>query len=82
VTTDAQTAQSAQNRLSVFADAFKSYMGVMPVVAAALAPLLTFLKATPTYESQRVTLATLSGILGLLLLAWLFTFGGRLHSEA
>jgi hypothetical protein len=47
-------------------------MGVMPLVAAALAPLLTFLKAIPTYESQRTTLATLSGVLGFLTLAWLF----------
>lgn len=67
------TAQATtQNRLSVFAGAFKNYMGVMPVVTAALAPLLTFLKAIPTYESQRTTLATLSGILGFLMLAWLF----------
>src|SRR5580700_3212139 len=67
------TAQATtQNRLSVFANAFKSYMGVMPLVTAALAPLLTFLNAIPTYESQRATLATLSGILGFLLLAWLF----------
>src|ERR1700722_20091964 len=72
-TTDQTTTQiTAQNRLQVFADAFKSYMGVMPVVTAALAPLLTFLKAIPTYESQRTTLATLSGTLGFLLLAWLF----------
>jgi hypothetical protein len=63
---------TTQNRLRVFANAFKGYMGVMPLVAAALAPLLTFLKAIPTYESQRTTLATLSGILGFLLLAWLF----------
>jgi len=63
---------TAQNRLLVFTNAFKGYMGVMPVVTAALAPLLTFLKAIPTYESQRTTLATLSGILGFLLLAWLF----------
>jgi len=68
--TTAQT--TTQNRLRVFADAFKGYMGVMPIVAAALAPLLTFLKAIPRYESQRGTLATLSGILGFLLLAWLF----------
>ena len=67
------TAQATtQNRLRVFANAFKGYMGIMPLVAAALAPLLTFLKALPTYESQRTTLATLSGILGFLLLAWLF----------
>jgi len=67
------TAQTAtQNRLRVFANAFKGYMGVMPLVTAALAPLLTFLKAIPMYESQRTTLATLSGVLGFLLLAWLF----------
>jgi hypothetical protein len=66
------TPTTTQNRLRVFANAFKGYMGVMPLVAAALAPLLTFLKAIPTYESQRTTLATLSGILGFLLLAWLF----------
>jgi hypothetical protein len=47
-------------------------MGVMPLVTAALAPLLTFLRALPTYESQRTTLATLSGVLGFLMLAWLF----------
>src|SRR4029077_11122364 len=63
---------NTQNRLRVFASAFKGYMGVMPVVTAALAPLLTFLKALPTYESQRTTLATLSGVLGFLTLAWLF----------
>lgn len=68
----ASTHTATQNRLRVFADAFKSYMGVMPLITAALAPLLTFLKAIPTYESQRTTLATLSGILGFLLLAWLF----------
>jgi hypothetical protein len=68
--TTAQT--TTQNRLSVFASAFKSYMGVMPLVTAALAPLLTFLRAIPTFESQRTTLATLSGVLGFLMLAWLF----------
>jgi hypothetical protein len=67
------TAETAtQNRLSIFANAFKGYMGTMPVVAAALAPLLTFLKAIPMYESQKSILATLSGVLGFLLLAWLF----------
>lgn len=66
------TQTTTQNRLRVFAGAFKGYMGVMPVVTAALAPLLTFLKAIPMYESQRTTLATLSGVLGFLTLAWLF----------
>jgi hypothetical protein len=63
---------TTQNRLRVFADSFKAYMSVMPIVTAALAPILTFLKAIPMYESERTTLATLSGILGFLLLAWLF----------
>ena len=51
------TQTTTQNRLQVFARAFKGYMGVMPLVTAALAPLLTFLKAIPTYEGQRTTLA-------------------------
>src|ERR1700683_1983172 len=63
---------TTQNRLLVFANAFKGYMSVMPLIIAALAPILTFLKAIPTYESLRTTLATLSGVLGFLLLAWLF----------
>lgn len=66
------TQTTTQNGLRVFANAFKGYMGLMPVIMAALAPLLTFLKAIPTYDSQRTTLATLSGVLGFWLLAWLF----------
>jgi hypothetical protein len=68
--TDIQTAQ--ENRLSIFANVFKSYMGIMPVVTAALAPLLTALNVLPTYESQRKPLATIAGVLGFLLLAWIF----------
>jgi hypothetical protein len=68
--TDIQTAQ--ENRLSIFANVFKSYMGIMPVVTAALAPLLTALNVLPTYESQRKPLATMAGVLGFLLLAWIF----------
>lgn len=68
--TDLQTAQ--QNRLSIFANVFKSYMGIMPIVTAALAPLLTALNVVPTYESQRKPLATMAGVLGFLLLAWIF----------
>lgn len=68
--TDMQTAQ--ENRLSIFANVFKSYMGIMPVVTAALAPLLTALNVLPTYESQRKPLATMAGVLGFLLLAWIF----------
>jgi hypothetical protein len=67
------TAQESQNnRLQVFANVFKGYMGVMPIVTAALAPLLTAMNVIPTYESQRKPLATIAGILGFLLLAWLF----------
>ena len=44
----------------------------MPMVTAELAPLLTFLRAIPTYESQRTTFATVTGVLGFLTLAWLF----------
>jgi hypothetical protein len=63
---------TTENRLRVFANSFKAYMSVMPIVTAALAPILTFLKAIPMYETERTTLATLSGILGFLLLAWIF----------
>jgi hypothetical protein len=61
-----------ENRLRKFASFFKSYMGVMPLVTAAVAPLLTLLKAIPVFESEKTTLATYSGLLGFLLLAWVF----------
>jgi hypothetical protein len=61
-----------ENRLRKFASFFKGYMGVMPLVTAAVAPLLTMMKAIPVYESQKTTLATYSGLLGFLLLAWVF----------
>lgn len=64
--------ESQQNRLLVFANVFKGYMGVMPLVTAALAPLLTSMNVIPTYEPQRKPLATMAGLLGFLLLAWLF----------
>jgi hypothetical protein len=68
-----ETAQvSQQNRLLVFANVFKGYMGVMPLVTAALAPLLTALNVIPTYDPQRKPLATIAGVLGFLLVAWLF----------
>ena len=67
------TAQASQeNRLQVFANVFKGYMGIMPLVTAALAPLLTAMNVIPTYDPQRKPLATMAGILGFLLLAWLF----------
>jgi hypothetical protein len=67
------TAQESQeNRLLAFANVFKGYMGVMPIVTAALAPVLTAMNVIPTYETQRKPLAVMAGILGFLLLAWLF----------
>ena len=67
---DSQTAQD--NRLSLFAHVFKSYMGIMPIVTAALAPLLTALNVIPVFEIQRKPLATIAGALGFLLIAWIF----------
>jgi hypothetical protein len=68
-----KTAQeSQQNRLLTFANIFKGYMGVMPIVTAALAPLLTAINVIPVYEAERKPLATMAGVLGFLLLAWLF----------
>ena len=64
--------ESQQNRLQTFATVFKSYMSVMPLATAALAPLLTAMNVLPTYDSQRKPLATMAGVLGFLLLAWLF----------
>jgi len=64
--------ESQQNRLLAFANVFKGYMGVMPIVTAALAPILTAINVLPTYESQRKPLATMAAFLGFLLLAWLF----------
>jgi hypothetical protein len=46
-----------ENRLSLFANVFKGYMGIMPIVTAALAPLLTALNVVPTYEWQRKPIA-------------------------
>lgn len=67
------TAQESQeNRLLAFANIFKGYMGVMPIVTAALAPVLTAMNVIPVYESQRKPLAAMAGILGFLLLAWVF----------
>ena len=65
--------EAQQNRLQVFANVFKGYMGVMPIITAALAPLATMMNVIPVYESQRKPLASLTGVLGFLLLAWLFS---------
>ncbi|HEY3936927.1 MAG TPA: hypothetical protein VGL97_05830 [Bryobacteraceae bacterium] len=64
--------ESQQNRLQAFSNVFKGYMGVMPIVTAALAPLLTAMNVLPTYDSERKPLALIAGVLGFLLLAWLF----------
>jgi hypothetical protein len=66
-------AQSEENRLKNFAGFFKSYMGVMPLVTAAFAPVLTLAKAIPVFESQKTSLATFSGLFGFLLVAWVFS---------
>jgi hypothetical protein len=63
---------SQENRLEIFANVFKGYMGAMPLVTAAMAPLLTALNVIPTFDPQRKPLATIAGVLGFLLLAWLF----------
>jgi hypothetical protein len=68
----AAEADAQKTRLAVFASLFKSYMGLMPMVTAALAPLLTALNVLPMYEPQRKPLATMAGVLGFLLLGWLF----------
>lgn len=47
-------------------------MGVMPLVTAALAPLLTLVKAIPVFESQKTSLATFSGLFGFPFVAWVF----------
>src|ERR1035441_4685266 len=67
--TDIQAAQ--ENRLSLFANVFKTYMRIPTIVTAALAPILTAMNVLPTYESQRKPLATIAGALGFLLLAWI-----------
>jgi hypothetical protein len=61
-----------ENRLKNFANFFKGYMGGMPLITAALAPILTLAKAIPVFESQKTSLATFSGLFGFLLVAWIF----------
>jgi hypothetical protein len=65
-------AESQQNRLNNFASAFKGYMGVMPIVTAALAPMITAMKVIDSYEIQRSPLSAMTGIFGFLLLGWIF----------
>jgi hypothetical protein len=65
-------AESQQNRLNNFASVFKGYMGVMPIVTAALAPVITAMKVINSYEIQRSSLSAMTGIFGFLLLGWIF----------
>ncbi|WP_263353369.1 hypothetical protein [Acidicapsa acidisoli] len=44
----------------------------MPLITAALAPILTLAKAIPVFESQKTSLATFCGLFGFLLVAWVF----------
>jgi hypothetical protein len=56
-----------------FVKFFKGYMGVMPLVVASFAPIVTLLNAIPTYSIQTKTLSTMTGLLGFLLVAWAFS---------
>jgi hypothetical protein len=67
-----ETLETQENRLKSFASFFKGYMSVMPIVTAAVAPVLTLAKAIPVFESEKTTLATYSGLLGFLMVAWVF----------
>jgi energy-coupling factor transporter transmembrane protein EcfT len=44
----------------------------MPLVTAALAPVITAMKVIDTYEVQRSSLSAMTGIFGFLLLGWIF----------
>jgi hypothetical protein len=61
-----------ENRFKGFALFFKSYMSVMPIVTAAVAPILTLARAIPVFEYQRNELALYSGLLGFLLIGYVF----------
>jgi hypothetical protein len=67
-----------EDRLRRFVGFFKGYMGVMPLLTAAVAPLLTAMKTMPIFESHKSVLATYSGLLGFLLLAYVFYLRGPL----
>jgi len=65
-------AESQQTRIKNFANVFKGYMGVMPIVTAALAPLVTATKVIDSYAIQTKPLTAMTGIFGFLLLGWIF----------
>jgi hypothetical protein len=69
---DTVSQKSPENNFLAFAKFFKGYMGVMPLIAAAVAPLLTATKVIPTFASQKGPLATVAGVLGFLLVALVF----------
>ncbi len=75
-TTDAPTVSKpgavTPNSFSGFATFLRGYMGVMPVITAAFAPVLTLSNAIPVYSQQAKSLATMSGLLGFLTVAWVF----------
>jgi hypothetical protein len=56
-----------------FVNFFKGYMGVMPLVMASFAPIVTLANAIPTYALQTKALSTMTGLLGFLLVAWAFS---------
>ena len=47
-------------------------MSVMPLITAALAPVLTLAKAIPVFDRQKTSLATFPGLFGFLMVAWVY----------
>jgi hypothetical protein len=60
------------NRFKGFAQFFKGYMGVMPIITAAVAPIVTSFKTIPVFDVQKNDLALYSGLLGFLLIGYIF----------
>jgi len=58
--------------LRSFVKYFKRYMGVMPVFTAAVAPIITAARAIPVYKQEAYALSAYSGVLGFLLISWVF----------
>ena len=71
-TMDDASSPSQARGFRLFAGFFKSYMGVMPIVTAAFAPVLTLLRAFPMFDSQRGEIASYLGLLSFLILAWVY----------
>ena len=66
------TGAVSPNSFRGFATFLRGYMGVMPIITAAFAPVLTLSHAIPIYSQQAKSLATMSGLLGFLTVAWVF----------